>query len=190
MTTSTAQENQQIREFEAFKARPKSNVVRIIRALHRDIGFLIVGLTLVYALSGVVLVYRNTGLLKSQETVQKSVSPNLSAENLGKALEMHRFQVTSEDEEFINFNGGSYNKVTGIATITSEVYPEIIEKMSGLHKQDSSSAMHIFSIIYGCLLLFLAVSSFWMYKAGTKPFKRGLLLGGGGVILAVVLVLI
>ena len=36
----------------------------LIRVLHRDIGFLVVGLTIVYALSGIVLTYRDTGFLK------------------------------------------------------------------------------------------------------------------------------
>ena len=36
-----------------------------IRSLHRDIGFFLVGLTLVYVLSGILLIYRDTGFLQS-----------------------------------------------------------------------------------------------------------------------------
>ena len=36
-----------------------------IRSLHRDIGFFLVGLTLVYVLSGLLLIYRDTGFLQT-----------------------------------------------------------------------------------------------------------------------------
>lgn len=36
-----------------------------IRSLHRDIGFFLVGLTLVYVLSGILLIYRDTGFLQT-----------------------------------------------------------------------------------------------------------------------------
>lgn len=36
-----------------------------IRSLHRDVGFFLVGLTLVYVLSGILLIYRDTGFLQT-----------------------------------------------------------------------------------------------------------------------------
>lgn len=59
--------------------KKKQNIYHIMRVLHRDIGFLTIGLTLVYALSGILLIYRNTDLLKTEKVEEKQrVSCNSS----------------------------------------------------------------------------------------------------------------
>jgi hypothetical protein len=37
--------------------------------------------------------------------------------------------------------------------------------------------------------IFKAISSFWMFKAGTKTFKRGMILIGAGIVFTVILLL-
>ena len=49
-----------------MKAKEKKSVHYYMRSLHRDVGFLVLGFTFIYALSGIVLVYRDTDFLKSE----------------------------------------------------------------------------------------------------------------------------
>ncbi|MEL0272689.1 MAG: hypothetical protein VW932_06280, partial [Flavobacteriaceae bacterium] len=56
------------------------------REFHRYLGFFLAGIMAVYALSGIVLTFRNTDTFKTKETVSLVVEPGLNAETLGSAL--------------------------------------------------------------------------------------------------------
>lgn len=161
-----------------------------MRVLHRDIGFLLIGLIVIYAISGVVLTFRNTDYFKSEKQIEQQLEPNLKANEVGQALRMRRFNVESETAESILFSSGTYNKETGVTIYTVNELPIILEKFNTLHKSNSNSATGLFSIVVGILLLFLAISSFWMFKTCTRQFKRGMILTATGIIISVVLILI
>lgn len=110
-----------------------------IRSLHRDIGFFLVGLTLVYVLSGVVLIYRDTGFLQTTET-----------------------QV-------------------GMGQHRGHDYVGWMQPLVDLHKANSRNGVHWITVTYGLCLGFLAISSFWMIKPGSKTYRRELLLAALGV---------
>ena len=63
-----------------------SKLTRIVRALHRDVGFLLVGFTMVCCLSGILLIYKNQGLLQYEQTTESTIAPGLAGEDLGRAL--------------------------------------------------------------------------------------------------------
>ena len=84
--------------------------------------------------------------------------------------------VIGEDEQSINFGTGTYNKETGLAIYTSKELPFVLNAFNSLHKADSSSAKHWFTLLYACCLAFLALSSLWMYRPENGNFKRGLVL--------------
>ena len=161
----------------------------IMRVLHRDIGFLLIGLTIIYCASGILLIYRDTDFLKSDRLVQKQLEPNLEARDLGRYLRMRDFKVINSEGDIIHFQGGDYNKNTGLVNQTIRSIPPFLEKAVSLHKRSSRASAHIFSTIYGVLLLFLAVSSFWMYKPNTKMFKRGIIIAAVGAGLSIVLLI-
>ena len=48
-----------------------------MRSLHRDIGFFAFGLVVIYILSGIVLIYRDTDFLKREVTVERQLKPNM-----------------------------------------------------------------------------------------------------------------
>lgn len=50
--------------------------------------------------------------------------------------------------------------------------------------------LHWFTATYGFLLMFLALSSFWMYKPGNKLFIRGIVFAIAGVAASVALLFI
>lgn len=167
----------------------KKSFQHIMRALHRDIGYVVVGLTIIYAFSGILLIYRGTDFMKFEQTIERQLSPNLEESTLGRELRFRHFKIDKTENNIIYFNNGTYNIETGKTIIIEKRLPEIFGKMNGLHKKSNRSISHVFSTIYGVLLLFLAISSFWMYKPNTKKFRRGLIFAGIGLILSIVLLL-
>ena len=166
------------------------SVNKIMRALHRDIGFLIIGLTIIYCFSGVVLIFRNTSFLKSKVNVETQLKSDIKAADLGAALKFKRFEILDEDADKIYFRDGVYTKSTGVAVYTTEKFPAFIEKLINLHKTSSDYAAHWFTVAFGILLVFLALSSFWMFKPNTKFFKRGMAFTGLGFVIALFMILI
>jgi hypothetical protein len=165
-----------------------------VRILHRDIGFLLVGLTLVFSLSGILLLYRQTDLLKSDTTVSRTLSEGLSAEEMGKALHLRRIEVKDDDGRYVLFGSassvhdGKYDRTSGAVTYTEKQLPPLLDRLNQLHKTSSSDSIHWVVALYGVLLTFLAVSSFWMFKPSTRQFRRGLAFAAGGIAAAVALV--
>ncbi|MEL7588126.1 MAG: hypothetical protein AAGU19_15570 [Prolixibacteraceae bacterium] len=93
---------------------------RYMRLLHRDIGYFIAGLVLIYALSGIILIYRDTDLLKRETQLQKKLAPGMGASELGPALHLRDFKLLKEENGIIRFQNGSYDKSTGIASYSSK----------------------------------------------------------------------
>ena len=163
----------------------KNSVSKIMRALHRDIGFLMIGLTIVYCVSGVILLYRDTDLFTIDKQYIETIEKNVSANELGSALELRRLHVTEETADTIYFNYGNYCKSSGVANYTINTYPDIVWTINSFHKLKSRYNMHWIGLIYGIFLSFLAISSYWMYKPKSKKFKRGLVLSVIGFAIAI-----
>lgn len=163
---------------------------RWMRTLHRDVGFLIVGLTIVYTISGFVLLYRDTSIFMCTTHVEKTIKSGLEASALPGALHIYqRFKVLGDDGTTIRFTNGTYDKKTGLASYEMTDFCPIVKPLTTLHFVSSKKGKHVFVAIYAVLLLFLALSSFWMYKPGNRLFKRGMILVLIGGVAAVLLVL-
>ncbi|MCT4646892.1 MAG: hypothetical protein N4A74_18020 [Carboxylicivirga sp.] len=163
----------------------KRSITKIMRALHRDIGFLMIGLTVVYCLSGIVLLYRDTDMFTIDKQYIETIEKQISADELGDALGLRRIHISSETADTIYFNYGTYCKTSGVADYTINTYPDFVWAINGFHKLKSRYNMHWIGLIYGVLLLFLAISSYWMYKPKSKKFKHGLVLSAIGLMIAV-----
>ncbi len=146
-----------------------------MRALHRDIAFITIGFTIVYALSGMLLVYRNTDFLKKENQYENTLAAGIAKEKLGGELKIRNLQVEKDIEGVYYFKNGTYNSLTGEARYTKMEYPAFVGKIVNLHKLSGTSKMHWMSTLYGGLLFFLAFSSLFMYRKGTKLRRRSLI---------------
>jgi len=160
-----------------------------MRSLHRDIGFFAFGLVVIYILSGIVLIYRDTDFLKREVTVERQLKPNMEIGDVGKELRMREVKVTKTEGDVISFQNGTYNKTSGAAVFTSKEVMFPLNKFINFHKAISGKATHWFNLVFGLVFLFLAVSSLWMFKANTKTFRRGMILVGVGIVFTVILLL-
>jgi hypothetical protein len=170
-----------------METKEKKSIQYYMRSLHRDIGFFIIGLTLIYGISGIILIYRETGFLKQEKQIERHLDANIENSELGKMLHLRNFEVVKVEGDVVYFKNGIYNKTTGMVKYSDKSLPSFLEKFNNLHKASSRSVTYWFSTIFGILLLFLAISSFWMFKPKTKLFRRGILFAGIGFIIAIIL---
>lgn len=91
----------------------KQTLSTSMRIVHRYLGFFLAGIMAVYALSGIVLIFRDSGFLKQEKQVIKTVKPNASGEDLGRMLEIRGFKAEREEGDIVYFKEGTYNKKTG-----------------------------------------------------------------------------
>jgi len=69
------------------------NMHQTMRIYHRYLGFFLAGIMAVYALSGIVLIFRDTNFLKHTKQVEKQLKPNLTVELLGKELKIKELKA-------------------------------------------------------------------------------------------------
>jgi hypothetical protein len=169
------------------KQREVSNKMRIY---HRYLGFFLAGIMGVYALSGIVLIFRNTDFLKIEEINQKQVAVNLNAEQLGKEVKIKRLAFTSVEGDIASFKDGTYNSKTGEVSYVTKKLPFLLDKMTHMHKATSNDPLFFLNIFFGVALLFFVVSAFWMFLPGSTIFKKGLYFAAGGMLLVLIMLFV
>jgi hypothetical protein len=168
----------------------KLNLNVTMRIFHRYLGFFLSGIMAVYALSGVVLIFRDSDFLKQEKQVVKTIKTDASAEEIGKMLEIRKFKANREAGNIVYFKDGTYNKKTGVADYKTQQLPSVIEKMTHLHKAKSGDPLFFLNIFFATSLLFFVVSSFWMFMPKTSIFKKGLYFAAAGLILTLILLFV
>ncbi len=168
----------------------RATVHNTMRIYHRYLGFFLAGIMAVYALSGIVLIFRDTNFLKQTKQVQQQLQPGLTVDALGKAIKIRDLKIESVNGDVQTFKTGTYNNATGAVSYTTKNLPWLIEKLTHLHKADTRHPLFYLNIFFGVSLLFFVISSFWMFMPQTSIFKKGLYFTLAGVVLAVVLLLL
>lgn len=160
-----------------------------MRILHRYLGFFLAGIMFIYAVSGVVMIFRETNFLKSEVITENQLEPNLTGGELSPKLRM-AVKVEKVEGDVLYFKDGNYNQKTGVATIKKMELPFVLEKMERLHKATTNSPIYFLNIFFGLSLLFFVISTFWMFRPKTTIFKNGIAFTIAGVILALVILFV
>lgn len=166
------------------------NVNNSMRIYHRYLGFFLSGIMAVYAVSGIVLIFRPTSVFKVEKKIEKTIDPNLTEGDLGKALRIRELKIESTNGDVVRFNQGTYNKATGAVSYTSLELPLLLEKLTELHKASTNKPLYFLNIFFGLSLLFFVLSSFWMFLPKTDVFKKGMYFVIAGVVLTLLLIFI
>ncbi|MFM1877445.1 MAG: hypothetical protein RLZZ241_311 [Bacteroidota bacterium] len=170
-----------------FNNRQISNQFRVF---HRYLGFFLAGIMAVYAISGIVLTFRNTNYMKSEVAVNVTLEKGLDGDALGMALRRRGFVAQKTEGDVIYFDGGTYNTVTGEASYSELRLPAVFEKMNKLHKMTSADPLYWLAIFFGIALLFFSISAFFMFLPGVPVYKKGLYWAAAGFVLTVVLLFV
>jgi len=161
-----------------------------MRVYHRYLGFFLAGIMAVYAISGVVMIFRDTDFLKREKQIEKKLAPGLKVDELGQAIRIRNLKSESETSELIRFQQGNYNKMTGVTVYTTKSLPKGIEKLTQLHKASTKQPLFYLNVFFGMGLLFFVISSFWMFMPKTTIFKKGLYFTLAGILVTIILLLV
>lgn len=168
----------------------KSSASTNMRIIHRYLGFFLCGIMAVYALSGILMIFRDTDLLKKEKQIVKSIAPNLEENTIGEAIGLRQLKIKKTEGNIVYFENGTYTKSTGQAVYTVKELPYLLGKMTKLHKAKSAEPLFFLNIFFGLSLLFFVISSFWMFAPKSSIFKKGLYFTFAGVVLTLVLLFI
>lgn len=170
-----------------MKTGGKKSINYYMRLLHRYIGYFIIGFVIIYAFSGIVLIYRDTDFMKHEKTVRKNLPVTTSQSDLGQALKIRDLNILETKDNMIYFQGGSFNKTTGEVEykVKDLVFP--FNKFTSLHKSPSKNPLHLVTVTFSILLLFMAVSSFWMLSVKSESFRTGICLTLAGIVFSFLL---
>ena len=153
-----------------------------LRALHRDIGYLLVGLTFIYALSGLA-VNHIADWDPNFENYERTVpleGPLTGTDAQVAATALHALEIAEEPDDIfridehtvdIYFENRTVHVNTSIGTATEEGQePRFLLRVSNwLHLNRGKKAWTYIADGYAILLLFLATSGIFML-----PGKRGI----------------
>jgi len=142
----------------------------------------------IYAISGVLLIFRPTDFLKFNQTEARQLAPSLNGEQVSSKIKIRGLKVVEENDNQVVLNIGSYNKSDGVATLTRKDYPIVLSKMVKLHKATNNSPLFWLNISFGVALLFFVVSAFLMFMPKLPMYKNGLKIAGLGALAAVLVV--
>lgn len=161
-----------------------------VRVYHRYLGFFLAGIMAIYAVSGMVMIFRNTDVFKIENHLQVNIGNNLSGKELGQKLKIRNLKVQKEENDVLYFKNGKYNKQTGVANYTTKQLPYFLNKLTKLHKANTNSKLYYLNIFFGLCLLFFVLSAFWMFLPSTKIFRKGIFFTVGGILLALILIFV
>jgi hypothetical protein len=159
-----------------------------MRIYHRYLGFFLSGIMAVYAISGIILIFRNTDFLKSEKIIETQLAPNLPDEEIGKSLKLREFKAEKTEGGVVYFKDGTYDQTSGLAVRKVKQLPFILDKMTKLHKANTNSPLYFLNIFFGLSLLFFVLSAFWMFMPNSPIFKKGLYFALGGIVLTLLLI--
>ena len=165
----------------------KATVSNRMRIYHRYLGFFLAGIMAVYALSGIILIFRDTNFLKKTNHISQQLKPGLTPEDLGKAIRIRDLKIEATNGDTQTFKTGTYNSQTGAVNYTTKSLPFLVQKLNNLHKANTKHPLFYLNIFFGASLLFFVLSSFWMFMPKTTIFKKGLYYTLAGIVLTVIL---
>lgn len=178
--------------------RHSINWFRLNRELHRDIGYFCVGLTIVFAISGIALNHvrdwnPNYIVERSERIIE--VSELLNDDEINQIL-LSSFAIKtpikanyweSETHYKLFFDGGgtlAINLKSGKAVFESIRPRRVFKEFNRLHLNEAKNNWIIFSDMYAGLLLFLSISGLFMVKGkySALGWRKSWLVITGGVI--------
>lgn len=162
-----------------------------MRIFHRYLGFFLAGVMAMYAISGIILVFRKTSFLKQNVKTERVIATNLAPAELGETLKIKDFKVASTEGDLIRFGEeDTYNKATGEVVTYKKQYGYVVDKITHLHKATTNDPLYVLNIFFGLGLLFFVISSFWMYMPGGRILRKGLIFTAAGIILTLIMLFV
>jgi hypothetical protein len=171
---------------------------KLNNALHRDVGYLIVGLTIVYGVSGLAVNHRadwNPSYRVEKRTLRiepirateraEIVRQARAALGLGEPRNVFRpdpqtLQLFFETEKY------SVDLPTGAVIVDANRPRPVLHEMNQLHLNTPKGAWTWIADLYAVALLFVAVTGLFVLKGRTGITGRGAWLTAAGIVFPIV----
>jgi hypothetical protein len=165
--------------------------------LHRDIGFLCIGLTLLYAISGVAVNHiKQWNPSYSVERVETNIGPVVGnpADTATARMILARLDEPGQLESsyrpdrnslqlFVEGRSITVDLASGHVVHDRAISRPVLREMNFLHLNHPKKAWTWFADLYAVALAFLAISGLFMIRR--KTLRRGLVLTAVGIVLPV-----
>lgn len=177
---------------------------KLNRVTHRDVGYLIAGLTIIYSISGIALNHKhdwNPNYIIEQEPVTTSL--DLTRENISEAVVLDFLDEVGERENYKTYYMPAGDKVTIFLTGGSVQYnvktnSGYIEKVSKRPVMYQFNFLHYnpgkwwkwFSDIFCLSLITVTITGLFLVKGKNGITRRGALLTAIGIILPLIFLFI
>lgn len=172
----------------------KKNIRKWLRILHRDIGYFVVGITIVYAVSGIILNHKKKNVDPAYKTisVEQKIDVGLTIDSLQvffneRFVEFQLNKIIPESNVyrlFLKGGVGSYQIDSG--QLEFEVYQRkpIVHFINKLH-YNQKNYWTLPSDIFAGVLIFLAISGIFIVrgKKGLSGSGKWYLLAGVALVL-------
>lgn len=168
--------------------KPSFSWFKLNRTLHRDIGYFCIGLTIIFAVSGIAVNHiddwnPNYAVERSEYSLPKQPWLEMDDEAINKAVinavgttKGFKSSYWSSAQEYRVFLKDGSNLTLNIpasSLVFEEISPRyVLQAFNRLHLNESHKSWVIFSDIYAVLLLFLAVSALFMVKGKNSPWRK------------------
>lgn len=193
----------------------KKSFAKTMRAWHRDIGYFVIGLTIVYAISGIVLSGRGLGWLALEYKFDKQIETNLTKDEIIEKIPSLYSKTFLQDKlpSFLLEEGSNYEEIEmyeeneeegmvfgaeaamffykaeeGKLTYDLRTYPPIIKEFNQVHMASHQSLWFYLAILYSIALLFLAFSAIFMVEGKNGFKRRGVYFMVGGFIVVAIFI--
>jgi len=173
------------------------NLSKLNRVTHRDIGYLIAGLTIIYAISGIALNHKHdwnpnyiienrnfkTDLSIDRETINKATAQNI-LKSVSRGLVYKTYYFPSGNILTIFVEGGSVriNMKTGEGTVEKINKRPIFYQLNFLH-YNPGKWWKYFSDIFCVSLIVVTITGLFIVKGKNGITRRGAILTATGIIL-------
>ena len=74
-----------------------------MRIIHRYLGFFLAGIMSIYAISGMLLIFRETEFLKYETKVERNFEKDIAIDALGKAMRVRDIKLLKEENNICFF---------------------------------------------------------------------------------------
>jgi uncharacterized protein len=172
----------------------KKNIIKWLRWLHRDLGYFVVGIALVYAISGILLNHRND---KDPAYTSQQINTKFPAqlnpgsfrshwESQGWEYQLNKI-IARENHYQLCLKGGlgSYNAQTG--EVSFDVYKKrpFISFINKLH-YNQEKGWTFFADFFAVSLIFLAISGLFIVQGKNGFLRRGVWIMIAGIVVVVI----
>lgn len=180
------------------------NINRLNRITHRDIGYLIAGMTIIYAISGIALNHKHdwnpnyifdnrafrTEIPVQRENFNDEVAKNILDElKLGSEFKASYFPSGNKATIFINGGYVQVNSLTGEGVIERISKRPLFYQVNFLH-YNPGKWWKWFSDIFCVALILVTVTGLFLVKGRNGITKRGAVLTLAGIILPLIFLFI